>query len=165
LLRSRLFWIIALVIVGIITAAVISLALTQETETPFAVAATFMNAAGKGDDVSAFALLSADMQTYVTENCQDGSVSACVMGYIPPEWGALGSAVFRRGAPAGVNWDVEVIATYEKDKGASGVCSYFRMQPDESGAWRVYGWAGFLWCGDPLSRNMATNPDTPNRAP
>jgi hypothetical protein len=155
-----------LIVASVAIIVVVTLALTpQETNPAFATATTFMNAAGKGDDATAYALLSADMQSYVEANCPNGSVSACVEGYAPAEWGALNSALFRRAAPDGPNWNVELIATYEHDKGASGVCSHYRMQQDESGQWRVYGWAGFLWCGDPRSRNMATNPDTPNRAP
>jgi hypothetical protein len=124
-----------------------------------------MNAAGKGDDATAFPLLSEEMQAYVQANCPNGSVSACIQGYAPAEWGAFASAVFRRAAPDGADWNVDLIATYERDTGASGVCSYYRMEQDDAGQWRVYGWAGFLWCGDGRSRNMATNPDTPNRAP
>ena len=164
--RSRIFWIAAVIIVSVAAIVVITLVLTpQETNPAFAAATTFMNAAGTGDDATAGSLLSAEMQHYVQANCPNGSVSACIMGYTPAEWGTLHSAVFRRAAPDGANWNVELIAIYEHDKGASGVCSQYRMQQDESGQWRVYGWAGFLWCGDPRSRNMATNPDTPNRAP
>jgi hypothetical protein len=163
--RRRIFWIAGLIIVSIAIVVVITLALTpQETNPAFAAATDFMNAAGKGDD-AALGLLSGEMQTYVQANCPNSSVSACIISYTPAEWGKLNSAVFRRAAPDGSNWNVELIATYERDTGASGVCSHYRMQQDETGQWRVYGWAGFLWCGDPRSRNMATNPDTPNRAP
>jgi hypothetical protein len=163
--RRRIFWIAGLVILSVIAIVIITLALTPQENPAFAAATTFMNAAGRGDDATAGNLLSAEMQNYVQANCPNSSVSACIMGYIPAEWGALHSAVFRRAAPDGPNWNVELIATYEHDKGASGVCSQYQMQQDESGQWRVYGWAGFLWCGDPRSPNMATNPDTPNRAP
>jgi hypothetical protein len=164
--RRRIFWIAGFVIISVVAIVIITLALTpQETNPAFAAATTFMNAAGKGDDATAGSLLSSEMQTYVQANCPNGSVSACIMGYTPAAWGALVSAVFRRAAPDGANWNVELIANYQRDQGASGVCSYYRMQQDDSGQWRVYGWAGFLWCGDPRSRNMATNPDTPNRAP
>jgi hypothetical protein len=164
--RSRIFGITAVIVISLVVVVVVTLALTPgETNPAFAVAADFMNAAGKGDDATALALLSDDMQAYVAANCPDGSVSACINGYIPPEWGGLISAVFRRAAPDGANWNVDLIATYEKDTGASGVCSYYRMEQDAAGAWRIYGWAGFLWCGDGRSRNMATNPDAPNRVP
>ncbi len=163
---QRIVWIILLLVVSIAVVVVISQTLTPpETNPAFAVSTTFMNAAGKGDDDTAFPLLSTEMQTYVENNCPDGSVSACIEGYTPPEWGNLHSAVFRRAAPDGGAWDVDLIATYEQGTGASGVCSYFRMEQDAAGEWRVYGWAGFLACGDGRSRNMATNPDTPNRVP
>lgn len=166
MLHSRIFWIMVIVFVGVMAVVALTLALTPGAIHPaFAAATTFMNAAGKGDDTTASMLLSDDMRAYVGANCPDGSVSACITGYIPPEWGDLQSAVFRRAAPDGENWNVELIATYEKDTGASGVCSFYRMEQDAAGEWRVYGWAGFLWCGDGRSRNMATNPDTPNRVP
>lgn len=161
---------IVLIVVGILLAVIVvagvSLLLTpQETNPAFEAAVNFMNAAGKGDDAAALPLLSDELQAYVAQNCPDGSVSACVQGYIPPEWGDLIKAVFRRAAPDGDDWDIDLIATYERDTGASGVCAYTRMAQDEAGTWRVYQWAGFLWCGDGRSRNMATNPETPNRAP
>lgn len=154
----------AIVVVGII---VVSLVLTPQATNPaFDVATTFMNAAGVGDESTAFPLLNTAMQEWVGANCPDGQASACVQGYIPPEWGKLIKAVFRRAAPDGEQaWDVELIATYEKDTGASGVCSYFRMEQEADETWRIAGWAGFMWCGDARSRNMATNTETPNRAP
>lgn len=164
--RSRILWIVAVVVISVAVIVVVTLALTPgETNPAFAAAANFMNAAGNGDDATALALLSDNMQAYVGANCPDGSVSACINSYIPPEWGSLIKAVFRRAAPDGANWNVDLIATYEKDTGASGVCSYYRLEQDAAGEWRIYGWAGFLWCGDGRSRNMATNPDTPNRVP
>jgi hypothetical protein len=153
-------------VIGVSVVAVIGLVLTPQATNPaFAAATRFIEAAGRGDEAAAFALLSETMQAYVKTNCPNGRVSACVQGYIPPEWGAFLSAVFRRAAPDGVNWQVEMIATYEKDKGFSGVCIHQRMESDSAGGWRVAGWAGFIACGDPRSRNMSTNPNTPNRAP
>jgi hypothetical protein len=162
---KRVLWVAGILLLGVGIVAVTLLLTPQETNPAFAAAVNFMNAAGKGDDATASTLLSDELLAYVAANCPDGSVSACVQGYIPPEWGDLISAVFRRAAPDGDAWDVDLIATYEQDTGASGVCAYTRVQQDESGAWRVYEWAGFLWCGDGRSRNMATNPETPNRAP
>lgn len=155
------------VVVAVALVIVITLAFTpQETNPAFDAAAAFWNAAGSGDDAKALPLLSADLQTWVQTNCPDGSVSACVKGYIPPEWGNLQKAVFRRSAPDGDKaWNVDVIATYEKDTGASGVCAFFRLEQEADGSWKIVRWAGFLWCGDNRSRNMATNPDTPNQAP
>jgi hypothetical protein len=92
--------------------------------------------------------------------------SACVRDYTPPDWGELVDVSFRRAAPDGPNaWDVDLIATYAAGTGASGVCIYNRVEQNEAGDWRVVAWAGWLHCGDSASRNMATNPDAPNRAP
>jgi hypothetical protein len=144
----------------------ITLLLTPQAANPaFDAAVRFATAAGKGDDAAALPLLSDGLRDWVQENCEGGRPSACIQGYIPPEWGALVSVVFRRAAPDGPNWDVDVIATYEKDTGASGVCSYFRVEPADDRQWRITRWAGFVWCGDGRSRQMATNPDAPNRAP
>lgn len=167
-MTSKRLLIFALAVIGSVALLVlITLALTpQGTNPAIDVATSFMNAAGQGDDAAAFALLDDTMQTYVRENCPEGSVSACVKGYIPSEWGGLIKAVFRRAAPDGPRaWNVDLIATYEKEKGFSGVCIYHRVEQLEDGQWKVTGWAGFIWCGDGASRNMATNSDTPNRAP
>lgn len=164
--RQRGLWIglsLALVL-GIVIA--VTLALTpQETNPAFAVAVDFMNAAAKGDDLTALPLLSADLQTWVQANCPDGRVSACIQAYTPPEWGGLISAVFRRAIPDGAAWNVDLIATYEKDRGFSGVCSAFHVAAGPDGRWRIQRWAGFVWCGDPASRNMMSNPAAPNQAP
>ena len=153
----------------IVVLAVIILALvatnTPQTNPAFEVAANFANAAGHGDDAAALPLLSSNLAQAVASTCKDGKPSACVQGYAPPEWGALEHAVFRRAVPNDADWDIEVIATYEKDKGASGVCSYFHVSQSPDGQWKIDRWAGFIWCGDPRSRDMATNPDTPNRMP
>lgn len=164
--QNRLLWIILGIITALIVIVVVTLALTPDQTSPaFAAAVSFMEAAGKGDDAAAYALLDAPLQAYVDANCPDGSVSACIAGYTPAEWGPLVSAVFRRAAPEGPEWNVDLIAMYAEDKGFSGVCIYHRMVQDEAGQWRVARWAGFLPCDDAASRNMATNPDTPNRAP
>ena len=34
-----------------------------------------------------------------------------------------------------------------------------------AGGWQITRWAGWLHCSDAAARNMASNPDTPNRAP
>jgi hypothetical protein len=162
----RWFWIglsLALVLGAVIA---VTLALTpQETNPAFAAAVNFMNAAGKGDDLAALPLLSDALQGWVRDNCPDGRVSACIQAYTPPEWGGLLSAVFRRAVPDGAAWNVDLIATYEKDRGFSGVCSAFRVEADADGRWRIQRWAGFIWCGDPASRSMMSNPDAPNQAP
>lgn len=166
MLVKRSLW-IALIIIAVIAGLVlVAVAVTPpQTNPAFGVAAAFANAAGHGDDATALPLLSAELAQAVSEKCPDGKPSGCVMGYPPSEWGALENAVFRRAVPDGAAWDVEVISTYEKDRGASGVCSYFHVSKAADGSWKIDRWAGFIWCGDPRSRDMATNPDTPNRMP
>ncbi len=145
---------------------VVALALTpQETNPAYAAAVAFVDSAAKGDDATALNLLDAPMQAYVAANCAGGEPSGCIQSYTPPEWGKLLSAVYRRAAPDGAAWNVEVIANYEQGTGASGVCSLIHVTKDAGGKWQVSGWAGFVHCGEPESRNMDANPDTPNRAP
>ena len=155
--------VILALIVGIIVA---TLALTpSDTNPAYAAAVAFVDAAARGDDTAANSYLSETLIAYVEANCPDGSVSACVAGYIPLEWGAYQSIVFRRATPDGSGWHVDLIGTWAEDRGFSGVCVYTDMQQDSSGAWKVQRWAGFDWCGNPATRNMATNADAPNRAP
>lgn len=164
--KKRLIWIGAVILALVIVIIAATAALTpQQTNPAFAAAVDFVHAAAAGDESTAFALLDDSMQAYVTAHCPDGQVSACVNSYIPEAWGGFLSVVFRRAAPDGSAWNVDLIATYEKDKGFSGVCIYNRVEQDESGAWRIAGYAGFVACGDPASRNMAASPDAPNRAP
>lgn len=152
-------------VVAVVVIVLVASQLTPQANNPaFTVAVDFVTAAAKGDDTTALGLLDDDMLTYTAENCPDGSPAACIDGYTPPEWGEMVSAVFRRAVPDGANWNVEVIAHYRQGTGASGVCSLIRVEP-VGYTWRVAGWAGFVHCGDPESRDMATNPDTPNRAP
>lgn len=161
---NRLVWfVLGIVVVGGII--LISPAIAPQENPAFAAATTFMNAAENGDEATAFDLLSPELQQYAQTNCPDGRVINCIQSYSPAEWGKLISAVFRRSAPDGANWDVDLIATYEQGTGVSGVCSTFRVEQDSGGQWRIYRWAGFIWCGDPASRNMAGNPEAPNRAP
>lgn len=170
---KRIVLVVLAVVVSVAVIVVVTAALTPEQTNPANEAAVrFVQAAGMGDDEAAFALLDEAMQAYVRETCRDGLVSACVEAYIPDEWGAFQSVVFRRTAPDGLNdagrytaYDVELIATYAEGKGFSGVCIYTRMEAADSGEWRAAGWAGFVSCGDAESRNMADNADAPNRAP
>lgn len=155
--------IIVVLVVGILLA---TLALTPgETNPAYAAALAFVDAAANGDDAAANAYLSDELQAYVAANCPDGNVSACVEAYTPTEWGAYQSIVFRRASPDGNGWHVDLIGTWAEDRGFSGVCVYVNMQDDADGAWKVQRWAGFAWCGDPATRNMATNADAPNRVP
>jgi hypothetical protein len=154
----------AILIVIALTVVATAAFVPQNTNPAFAIAVDFVQAAGDGNDAMAMPLLDVVLQDYVQNNCPDSSVSACVKSYTPPEWGDFRSAVFRRAAPDGDAWNVDLIATYEAGKGASGVCIYSRVEQTSDG-WRVTEWAGFTHCGDTASRNMAANPNTPNRAP
>lgn len=163
---------IALIIFGVVAAVVVvTLALTPDQTNPaFAAAEAFVRAAGAGDDAAAEAWLTDELRAYVAANCPDGSLSSCIASYTPPEWGGLFSVGFRRAAPDGDAWDVDLISIYELDRGNTGVCIYTRMipsggDPNAPEGWRVAAWAGFAWCGDPNTRSMATNPAAPNRAP
>jgi hypothetical protein len=166
-MRSGRFIIIgAVLLVSIVVILIATLAFIPQNANPaFATAVEFTQAAGESNDTAAMALLDARLQEYVRANCPEESVSACVRAYTPPEWGQFRSAVFRRAIPDGAAWDVDLIATYEADKGASGVCIYNRVEQGEDGKWLVTEWAGFVHCAEADSRAMATNPDTPNRAP
>ena len=157
---------ITLIVLGsIATVVVVTAALTPSQLNPaFAAAVAFVEAAERGEDEAAAALMSPELAAWAQANCPDGRISACVQAYTPEAWGDLISAVFRRAAPDGPDWDVDLIATYQHDQGFSGVCIYTRMEPAESG-WQVAEYAGFAWCGDPGTRNMAANPSAPNRAP
>ncbi len=166
-MRNRSLWIAGIIVASVILVIVITLALTPSNTHPaFAAATAFMNAAGSGDDATAESYLSPELVAYVAANCPNGSVSACIASYTPSEWGNLIKAVFRRAIPDGNSaWDVDLIATYEFGTGFSGVCSYYRVEQESPDVWKVVAWAGFIHCGEDASRNMATNPDTPNRAP
>lgn len=160
---------IALIVIGIVVSValvvIVTAALTPgETHPAFAAAVAFVEATAHGDDAAATALMTPELAAYIARNCPEGSVSACVQGYTPPEWGEMLSAVFRRAAPDGPDWNVDVIATYEHGQGFSGVCIYTRLTA-EGEAWKVAEYAGFAACSDAGTRNMATNPDAPNRAP
>lgn len=150
---------------GVALVVLVTAALTPGQLNPaFAAAVAFVEAAERGDDEAADAIMSPELAAWASANCPNASISACVHAYTPEAWGSLISAVFRRAAPDGDAWDVDLIATYQHDEGFSGVCIYTRMEPDGA-SWRVAEYAGFAWCGDPATRTMATNPAAPNRAP
>lgn len=170
-----------LIIVSLITllaaAALVVLTATLGLAPEYAIAQDFLNIAGESTaddaDARAIALLSEEMQQYVTQNCPNGSVSECIDAYTPPEWGKLLKAVYRRSIPDGENaWDVLVIATYELGQGFSGVCMYQRVERladpagDAYNGWRVAGWSGFISC-DESDAGLSTlkEADAPNRAP
>ncbi|MBE2182939.1 MAG: hypothetical protein IAE89_05905 [Anaerolineae bacterium] len=159
-----------LILAGISILALIVIIMTAlltptQTNPAAEVALTFTQAVSQGDDSAAMPLLSDQAAAYVAENCPDGSVSACVARLIPEDWGNYISTVFRRAMPDGDHWNVDLISTYEHDLGGSGVCIYVRAEQDEAGNFKVAQFAGFVNCGDPSTRNMATNPDAPNRVP
>jgi hypothetical protein len=167
-----------LIVVGVTMALVVvvvttALLVPQQTNPAFATAIDFSNAASRGDDEAARALLNDDLQQYVAQNCPDGSVAACIDAYIPPEWGGFLNAVFRRAQPDGQNaWDVQLVATYAEGQGFSGICIYNRVEriPDETDApdnWQVVRWAGWVSCDLPNSglSSLAGDADAPNAAP
>jgi hypothetical protein len=163
-----------IILIATICAVVVIVALTlmltpEKTNPAFKTATDFMNAAGTGDADAAYALLSPEMQDYVTDNCPNGNVSDCILSYTPPEWGRLngeGAAVYRRSIQDGDAWDIQLIATYEEGDGFSGVCIYHRVEEIATDDWRVTAWAGFITCDEAnagLDRLRREN--APNRAP
>jgi hypothetical protein len=165
---SRRAWtlVIALIIIsGVVIIGLTALLTPQQTSPAAANALAFVQAVSRGDDDAALPLLGPQAAAWMAQNCPQGSPSACVEALIPAEWGAYVSTVFRRAAPEGDHWNVDLISTYERDLGGSGVCIFARMQQDADDAWRVAQVAGFINCGEPASRSMSSNPDTPNRMP
>lgn len=163
-------WILPVIVVTILVIITVVLLIVatavfepENTNPAFKTAGDFVRAVFDNDDAAAMPLLDANLQTYITANCP--SVSACIQSYIPAEWGAVQGVTYRRSVPDGRAWDVEWIASFAQGVGASGVCIYTRVEPQADDRWLVTEWAGFIHCGDPASRNMATNPDTPNRVP
>jgi hypothetical protein len=164
---KRSVWFIALGVFAVIILVIVVTAVLTPTQTnPAAGAALeFVLAVSQDVDTAAQPLMSDELTAYVSENCPDQSVSACIAAYIPVEWGEFVSAVFRRAAPEGDHWNVDLISTYQFGLGGSGVCIYARVEQDAAETWKVAEWAGFVNCADPATRNMATNPDAPNRVP
>lgn len=172
-MNSRAIWMIGIVTLVIILGLLgLTLVLAPNTSPAFDVAVDFMNMAGQGDDTAALPLLNDTLQAYVAATCPNGSVSACVRGYTPQEWGGMMSAVFRRAIPDGGDaWDILVVATYQAGQGFSGVCTYYRVERDTAAAqtdtWRIARWAGFVSCDEPHSglTELRDSADAPNRAP
>jgi hypothetical protein len=147
-------------VIGVIL--VLTATTNPETFAPYAAPLNLIRAAGAGDDQTALSYTSDSLRTWINTNCPMG-ISACVGGYVPPEWGAFRSVVFRRAEPVAADaYDVEVIATYERDLGFSGVCIYTRVV-QAANEWKVDGWAGWISCGDNVARDLAQNYDAPNR--
>ena len=166
-MNRRLLLILGAIFILIIAAIIVVTAqfTPDETMPAFAAAVAFVDAAASGDDETAEQYLGPGLRAYVENNCPNGSVSACIDAYIPDEWGAFRDMTFRRAAPNGDRWHVDLIGYWERDQGFSGVCVYADMALETDGQWRVQRWAGFAWCGDPNTRSMATNVDAPNQAP
>lgn len=159
--------VIALAFLVVVGAIIVATALytPDQTNPAYAASVSFVDAAASGNDEQAMTFLSDDLSAYVNQNCADGKISACIDAYIPDEWGAFQSVVFRRATPDGVNWNVDLIGTWEHDRGFSGVCIYVHLTRETESEWRIDRWAGFAWCGDPATRDMAANPEAPNQAP
>lgn len=169
-MKPRTFVLIGVAtVIAIAGVIVLTLIFIPEENPAFAAAVRFANAAGLGQDDVAFALLTDELQTYVRDNCPDGSVSACIAAYIPADWGRLqreGAAVYRRSIPDGPAWDVQIVATYQHGQGFAGVCIYHRMEQVAPGDWRVAAWSGFVSCDEPNSGIQGLRrDDAPNRVP
>lgn len=162
--RTLTIVVIALLVVVAIIIVATLIFTPGQTEPAFQAAVAFVEAAAKGDDDAALALASPAIREATAANCPEGSISACVDSYTPPEWGAMQSVVFRRAIPDGENWNVELISYYASDTGASGVCIFTRMEPVDD-AWQVTRYAGFIHCADPAWRSISSAPDAPNRVP
>jgi hypothetical protein len=164
-MRSRwlILGIVALILIIVVIVAATAL-VTPDDNPAFAAATRFVEAVGRGDNTTAGRLIGADLANWVVENC-DGLVGVCIERYVPGEWGDFLSVVFRRAAPFGEAWDVELIATYEQGLGFSGVCIYNRVEKTQAETWIVTAWSGWVSCGDPSAQTLANHPDAPNRAP
>jgi len=174
MMKSRAAIAIVVVIALLVTAIlIISLSLTPAQSNPaYAVAEDFTNLAAKGQNDAALALVSQPLRAYAQDNCPDGSLAACVQSYVPPEWGGIISAVYRRSVPEGDVQHVQLIATYQEGKGFSGVCIYNRVERvadpanDPYDGWRVTRYAGFVPCDAPGSDlDEMRQPNAPNAAP
>ncbi len=163
--RKTILIFASIALLAVIVIAMTALLTPTQTSPAAESALAFVQAVSEGVDDVAMPLLTGEAAAYVAETCPDGSVSACVAALIPEEWGNYVSTVFRRAAPDGDHWNIDLISTYEHDLGGSGVCIYVRAEQDETGNFRVAQYAGFINCGDPSTRNMANNPDAPNRIP
>ena len=163
---TPLAWVALVTILVIAAITIVSLVITENLHPAYETATDFVNAAGQGDDTTAFALLSSAMQNYVSEHCPDGSVSACVAGYTPEDWGDFTTAVYRRSIPDGPAWDVLLLASYQEGEGFAGVCIYNRVEEVLPDVWRVAAWSGFVSCDDSnAGLSGLRREDAPNRAP
>lgn len=163
---NPLVWVALATIVVVAAIIIASLMITENLHPAYETAVDFVNAAGQGDEATAFALLSNAMQNHVSEHCPDGRVSACVAGYTPEDWGDFTSAVYRRSISDGSSWDVLILASYQEGEGFAGVCIYNRVEEVLPDVWRVAAWSGFVSCDDSnAGLSGLRQEDAPNRAP
>lgn len=169
--RTPVILVIVFIVALVGLVALSALLVPQQTNPAFALAVDFTRGALRGDEATASAAVGPELIAYAAENCPDGAVSACVTGYIPEEWGGLVDVVYRRSVPqdSGRAWDIQTIATFERNQGFSGVCIYVRAEnptPSDASAWRITRWAGWISCDQPAGLDeLRTSPDAPNRAP
>lgn len=159
--------IVGAVIIIAVVVVLTALLVPQQLSPAYAAAVDFVNAAGNGEDETALALLSDELQAHVADNCPDG-LSACIDAYTPPEWGGFLNAVFRRAQPDGPDaFDILLLATYEEGQGFSGVCIYNRAERAADETWQIVRWSGWVSCDLPNAglSALASDPDAPNRAP
>ncbi len=153
----------AVLVVILLVILLVSASSNPDSFPPYAAALAFSRAVGVGDNAAASAELSPAAVQWAGVNCPEG-IAVCLGRLADPAWGDLISVVFRRAAPDGANaYDVELIATYEQGVGFSGICIYNRVEKQTDDTWKVAGWAGWIHCADPLSRDMERNPEAPNR--
>jgi len=168
--RPMRFAIIVIVLLIIIIVGAQVVLTPSDTNPAVHTALTFVTAAGFGDDALASSLVSAEIRAYAAANCRDGQLSACIDDITPDDWGNLMSVVFRRAAPEGRNWNVDLVATYQDNKGFSGVCISTLVEPvavadGEAARWQVARYAGFVHCGEAGAREIYKTPDAPNLTP
>src|SRR4051812_8302407 len=105
--RNLLLIGVVVIVVAIagVAAVLVAARLTPQGANPaFTTAVDFVNAAGKGNDQVATALLSSRMKAYVTSRCPGAKPSGCLRSYTPTEWGGLQDAIYRRSIPDGQAW-------------------------------------------------------------
>lgn len=169
--RSRLL-ILGLVMIALVVGliALTVLLVPSNTHPAFDVAVEFAQAGLLGADDVALSMLSKPLIDYVSANCPDESVSGCLQGYTPEDWGGITkeeSVVFRRAVPDGTDaWDILLVASYAEGQGFSGVCIYQRVEEIAPDDWQVSAWSGFISCDEPNAGLAELSaPDAPNRAP
>lgn len=164
--RRPMVIVVATIIIVVLIIILTAIFIPQNTNPAYAASVSFVQAAGRGNDAEAEALVGEALLDYIEASCPDGSVSACVDDYTPAEWGGFLNAVFRRAQPDGPDaFDVLLLATYEEDQGFSGVCIYNRVEQVE-GDWQIIRWSGWISCDEPNAGLSAlAQAGAPNAAP